>query len=106
MYLRGDLVARVKFEALSRTLSSTSFTRAPMFFFRGLSLTERVYIFLFQLSQYGGCVLEAGDGSDRESRLCLHLGLTDYRCDLSAPLLNVCFLFSMGSDIDRMITIL
>ncbi|KAL9296656.1 hypothetical protein ACSQ67_022552 [Phaseolus vulgaris] len=33
--------------------------------------------------RYGGCVLDAGDGSDREPRLCLHLGLTDYRCDLS-----------------------
>ncbi|ESW04123.1 hypothetical protein PHAVU_011G069100 [Phaseolus vulgaris] len=29
--------------------------------------------------RYGGCVLDAGDGSDREPRLCLHLGLTDYR---------------------------
>ncbi|WVZ02336.1 hypothetical protein V8G54_023142 [Vigna mungo] len=29
--------------------------------------------------RYGGCLLDAGDGSNREPRLCLHLGLTDYR---------------------------
>ncbi|KOM50765.1 hypothetical protein LR48_Vigan08g159200 [Vigna angularis] len=38
--------------------------------------------------RYGGCLLDAGDVSNHEPRLCLHLGLTDYRCDLSAPLLN------------------
>ncbi|BAT90670.1 nudix hydrolase 9 [Vigna umbellata] len=29
--------------------------------------------------RYGGCLLDAGDVSNHEPRLCLHLGLTDYR---------------------------
>lgn len=60
----------------------------------------------WQISQYGGYTLHDGGGSDPEPRLCLQLGLTDYRSFLNATPVNVTVLFSMFSDIDTMIIIL
>lgn len=70
------------------------------------TIPNSVSIFLLKITQYGGHVLHTGGESGSEPHVCLHLGLTDYRLLLSAPLVIVSFLFILVSDIDRITLIL